>query len=253
MSCDVIVIGSGISGGWAAKELTERGLEVLLIERGRNVEHRTDYKGEHKPPFAMPFRDLGNRQLYARDYPIQSQLGGLSESNDFWFVNDRENPYQTTDEAPFAWIRGYHLGGRSITWGRASFRLAPLNFAEAGSDGHGIAWPIDYETLAPWYSHVEKFIGVNGDRDGIESLPDGEFMPPHGMNCVEEQMRDALAESFDGRPLINERSAVLTEPLGDRLPCHYCGPCIRGCSTGSYFSSQSSTLQLPARPGACTC
>lgn len=249
MDADAIVIGSGISGGWAAKELTERGLSVLLLERGRDVNPETDYITEHKAPYELPFRGFGNRELYRRDYQVQSQMGGLSDAHDHWFVNDRENPYETPAETPFAWIRGYHLGGRSITWGRASFRLSPLNFAEAGRDGHGIPWPIDYDTLAPWYSHVETFIGVNGDRDGIATLPDGEFMPPHGMNCVEEHVKGVLAAKFGGRPLINERSAVLTQEHNGRMPCHYCGPCIRGCSTGSYFSSESATLPAARETG----
>ncbi len=249
MDANVIVIGSGISGGWAAKELTEKGFSVLLIERGRSIDPTSDYITEHKAPYELPYRGFGDLQRYRRDYPVQSQMGGLSDSNDHWFVNDRENTYLSTPEAPFAWIRGYHLGGRSITWGRASFRLSPLNFSEAGRDGHGIPWPIDYDTLAPWYSHVESFIGVNGDRDGIPTLPDGEFMAPHGMNCVEEHVKTALAERFGGRPMINERSAVLTQEHNGRLPCHYCGPCIRGCSTGSYFSSESATLPAARATG----
>lgn len=249
MDADVIVVGSGISGGWAAKELTERGFSVLLLERGRNVDPASDYVTEHLAPYELPYRGFGDRQRYARDYKVQSRMAGLSDANAHWFVNDAENPYETVPEADFAWIRGYHLGGRSITWGRASFRLSPLNFSEAGRDGHGIPWPIGYEDLAPWYSHVERFIGVNGDRDGIPSLPDGEFMPPHGMNCVEEHVKGAVAAKFGGRPIINERSAVLTQPIGDRQPCHYCGPCIRGCSTGSYFSSESSTLPAAKATG----
>ncbi|MBT0670731.1 GMC family oxidoreductase [Novosphingobium profundi] len=249
MDADVIVVGSGISGGWAAKELTERGFSVLLLERGRHIEPGTDYVTEHLAPYEMPYRGFGDRQRYARDFKVQSHLAGLSDANDHWFVNDTENPYQTRPEAEFTWIRGYHLGGRSITWGRASFRLSDLNFSEAGSDGHGIRWPIGYADLEPWYSHVERFIGVNGDRDGIPSLPDGEFMPPHGMNCAEEHVKQAIAARFDGRPMINERSAVLTKAIGDRAPCHYCGPCIRGCSTGSYFSSESSTLPAARATG----
>lgn len=249
LDADVIVVGSGISGGWAAKELTERGFSVLLVERGRAVEAGTDYVTEHVPPYELPFRGFGDRRRYAREKAVQSRMGGLSDANDHWFVNDAENPYGIDPEAEFTWIRGYHLGGRSITWGRASFRLSPLNFAEAGRDGHGIAWPITYDDLAPWYSHVERFIGVNGDADGIPSLPDGEFQPPHGMNCVEEHVRDAVAAKLGGRRIINERSAVLTRAIGDRQPCHYCGPCIRGCSTGSYFSSQSSTLPAARATG----
>ncbi|WP_179505057.1 MULTISPECIES: GMC family oxidoreductase [unclassified Sphingomonas] len=249
MDADVIVVGSGISGGWAAKELTERGFSVLLLERGRHVEAGTDYITEHLAPFQLPYRGFGDRRRYAARKPVQSRLVGLSDANDHWFVDDVDNPYATHPDAEFAWIRGYHLGGRSITWGRASFRLSPLNFSEAGRDGHGIAWPITYDDLAPWYAHVERFIGVNGDRDGIATLPDGEFMPAHGMNCVEEHVKAVLAEKFAGRPMINERSAVLTRPLGDRQPCHYCGPCIRGCSTGSYFSSESSTLPAARATG----
>lgn len=249
MDADVIVVGSGISGGWAAKELTERGFSVLLLERGRNVEPGTGYVTEHLAPYELPYRGFGDRKRYATEKKVQSRMAGLSDSNDHWFVNDAENPYETKPDTEFSWIRGYHLGGRSITWGRASFRLSPLNFSEAGRDGHGIPWPISYDDIAPWYSHVERFIGVNGDRDGIPSLPDGEFMPPHGMNCVEEHVKAAVADKFAGRPVINERSAVLTRELGDRQPCHYCGPCIRGCSTGSYFSSESSTLPAARATG----
>ncbi|MGJ0239457.1 GMC family oxidoreductase [uncultured Novosphingobium sp.] len=249
MDADIIVVGSGISGGWAAKELTERGFSVLLLERGRNIDPATDYITEHQAPYDLPYRGFGDRKRYATDYKVQSQMAGLSDAIDHWFVNDTQNPYTTSEEAKFAWIRGYHLGGRSITWGRASFRLSPLNFSEAGRDGYGIAWPIGYDDLAPWYSHVERFIGVNGDADGIPTLPDGDFMPPHGMNCVEEHVKSAVAQRFSGRPIINERSAVLTQALGDRQPCHYCGPCIRGCSTGSYFSSESSTLPAARATG----
>ncbi len=248
---DAIVVGSGISGGWAAKELTERGLKVLMIERGKHIEHGVDYTGEHKAPWEFPFQSAGDRRLYDRDYPVQKQCGALEEGTRQFFVNDRDHPYQV-DKGEFSWIRGYHLGGRSITWGRASFRLGDVNLGESARDGQGIAWPVNYDDIRDWYSHVEKFIGVNGRKEGLDVLPDGDFLPPMEMNCVEKLARENLQKNIAGRLLTSTRSAILTKDHNGRAACHYCGPCHRGCSTGSYFSTLSSTLPAAQATGNLT-
>ncbi|KQX22592.1 MULTISPECIES: GMC oxidoreductase [unclassified Sphingomonas] len=239
---DAIVVGSGISGGWAAKELTERGARVLLIDRGRMVRHGEDYPSEHKAPWEMPFHGFGDRLLYESDYAVQRRGRGFEEGSAHFFVNDREHPYKVEPGTRFSWLRGYQVGGRSLVWGRASFRLSDFNFGENKRDGHGIDWPIRYADISPWYDHVERFIGVSGAREGIDSLPDGEFLPPFAMNCIEEHAKKGIERSFPGRRMINERTAVLSQDHNGRSACHLCGPCQRGCSTGSYFSTQSSTL-----------
>ncbi|MBO9376541.1 GMC family oxidoreductase [Sphingomonas histidinilytica] len=249
---DAIVVGSGISGGWAAKELTERGARVLLIERGRMVRHGEDYPGEHKAPWEFQFRGFGDRLLYERDYPVQRRGRGFEEGSVQFFVNDREHPYQVEPGTHFSWLRGYQVGGRSLMWGRASFRLSDFNFSENKRDGHGIDWPIRYADVAPWYDHVERFIGVSGAREGIDELPDGEFLPPFAMNCIEEHAKKAIESRFPGRRMINERTAVLSRDHNGRSACHLCGPCHRGCSTGSYFSTQSSTLPAAQATGRLT-
>lgn len=249
---DVIVVGSGISGGWAAKELTERGARVLMIERGRPVRHGQDYPFEHKAPWEMPFRGLGDRRLLAEEYSVQRRGRNFEEGSVQFFVNDKNHPYQTEPGTAFSWLRGYQVGGRSLTWGRASFRLSDFNFEENKRDGHGIDWPIRYADLAPWYDHVERFIGVSGAKEGISTLPDGEFLPPFPMNCIEEHAKVAIERNFPGRRMIHERSAVLTRDHNGRSACHLCGPCHRGCSTGSYFSTQSSTLPAAEATGRLT-
>jgi choline dehydrogenase-like flavoprotein len=249
---DALVIGSGLSGGMAAKELTERGFKVLMIERGRHVTHGEDYVGEDRPPWDFRFRGLGDRQSYARDYTVQRQARAFGEGSDQFFVRDSEHPYETDPDHPFAWIRGYHLGGRSITWGRATPRLAPINFEEPLRDGHGIDWAIRYEDIAPWYSHVEQFIGVCGEKAGLETVPDGEFLPPMPLNCVEEHVQKVLADGFPGRHLIPERSAILSQNHNDRAACHYCGPCYKGCSTASYYSSIGVSIPAAQATGLLT-
>jgi choline dehydrogenase-like flavoprotein len=239
---DAIIIGSGITGGWAAKELTEKGLKVLVIERGRNVEHGVDYKTETTPPWEMPARGDGDRDEWARDYPIQSSTGILNEYNQHFFVKDSEHPYQTPEGQPFTWIRGYQLGGRSLVWGRLSFRMSDLDFAANATDGHGVDWPIRYQDLAPWYSHVEQFIGVNGTREGLAHLPDGDYQPPMALSRMEQQFVRSVEDRFPDRRVICSRSANLTEEREGRSKCQYRGICSRGCSYGAYFSTQSSTL-----------
>ncbi len=251
-SFDAIVVGSGISGGWAAKELTERGARVLLIDRGRMVRHGEDYPGEHKAPWEMPFHGFGDRLLYETDYAVQKRGRGFEEGSSHFFVNDREHPYQVEPGTSFSWLRGYQVGGRSLVWGRASFRLSDFNFGENKRDGHGIDWPIRYADVAPWYDHVERFIGVSGAREGIDALPDGDFLPPFAMNCIEEHAKKAIETRFPGRKMINERTAVLSRDHNGRSACHLCGPCQRGCSTGSYFSTQSSTLPAAEATGRLT-
>lgn len=248
---DAIVVGSGITGGWAAKELTERGLKVLMIERGPMIEHRVDYKTEHTPPWELSFRGRGDEQLMKLDYPVQRNAGGaLNEWTAAHFVNDREHPYQATK--PFNWIRGYQLGGRSLIWGRQCYRWSDLDFGANLADGHGADWPIRYADLAPWYDHVESFIGVSGSVENLPQLPDGKFQPPMSMNIVETRLAKAIAAKYQDRRMIIGRTANLTQERPGRAPCQYRGICARGCSYGAYFSTQSSTLPAARATGRLT-
>ncbi|MEK7730103.1 MAG: GMC family oxidoreductase [candidate division KSB1 bacterium] len=239
---DAIVVGSGISGGWAAKELTEKGLKTLVLERGRMVEHGKDYVTEDKGAWEFRYRGMGERKLYETEYPKQSQCYAFGEATKHFFVNDKQHPYTHDADKPFTWIRGYHLGGRSLMWGRQSYRWSDLNFEENGRDGFGVDWPIRYKDLAPWYDYVESFAGISGNNDGVPELPDGNFLPPMEMNCVELHVKEQVEKQYGGRRMIIGRAAVLTVPHKGRQRCHYCGPCQRGCSNGAYFSSLSSTL-----------
>lgn len=249
---DAIVIGSGISGGWAAKELTEKGLKVLLLERGRSITP-ADYLGEHKPAWEFPFRQLGDRKRYERDYPIQSTNYAFGEPTEQFFVKDSEHPYGQDPARPFRWIRGYQLGGKSLMWGRCTPRWGPINFEENKRDGHGVDWPIRYEDIRAWYDHVEEFIGVSGQTEFDSPFgPVGRFQPGMPMNACETFVADKIREKFPGRHLTIAPSAILTRELHGRAPCHYCGPCERGCSTGSYFSSISSTLPAARATGNLT-
>ena len=236
---DAIVVGSGITGGWAAKELTEKGLKVLMIERGRLVEHVKDYVTEHK-------------RRYREEYPIQSQHFLFNEYTEHFFVNDKDAPYVAPPERPFTWFRGHQLGGRSLTWGRHTYRLSEMDFNANKADGHGIDWPIRYKDLAPWYDHVEQFIGVSGKAEGLGQLPDGKFLPPMELNCVEQHFKESVEQAFGNRTVTIGRVAVLTKPHNGRASCHYCGPCERGCSAGAYFSTQSSTLPAAQKTGNLT-
>lgn len=249
---DAIVVGSGITGGWAAKELTERGLRTLLLERGRFVEHGRDYVSEHAADWELPYRGWGDRRLYEQHYPVQSQCYAFGEDTRQFFVNDTEHPYAHDDGEPFSWIRGYQLGGRSILWARQSYRWSDVDFEANARDGHGVDWPIRYRDLAAWYDHVESFAGISGQAEGLPQLPDGKFLPPMPMNCVELAAKELIEKAFRERTVTIGRTAVLTRPLGDRAECHYCGPCHRGCSTGSYFCSLSSTLPAAQATGNLT-
>lgn len=254
MQFDAIVVGSGITGGWAAKELTEAGLRVLLVERGRNIRHQQDYETETKAPWEMPFRGIGDTARYRQDYPVQMLNRHFTEFTEGHFVNDRENPYATAGGTDFTWFRSYQLGGRSLTWGRQSYRWSDYDFGANKRDGHGTDWPIRYADLAPWYDHVESFIGVSGAAEGLKQLPDGKFQPPMALNVVEQHVRGVLAEKFPGRCLTIGRTANLTEakPEEGRAHCQYRSICARGCSYGAYFSTQSSTLPAAQKTGRLT-
>jgi choline dehydrogenase-like flavoprotein len=249
---DAIVVGSGMTGGWAAKELTERGLRTLVVERGRHVEHGADYVTEWMQPWDFAHRGRGDRELYRRDYPIQSRNYAFGEATKHFFVNDREHPYVSDAEQEFRWIRGYHLGGRSLLWGRACWRWSDLDFEANARDGHGVDWPIRLADLAPWYGHVERFIGVAGEPLGLPYLPDGDLLPPWEMNCAERWVRERLERAFPGRRMTITRVANLTRDHGGRARCRARNQCARGCSFGAYFSSLSATLPAARRTGRLT-
>ena len=250
---DAIVVGSGITGGWAAKELTEKGLRTLVIERGRHVEHGKDYVTEWLEPWELAHRGRGeNRELYERDYPIQSKNYAFGETTKHFFVNDRVHHYETDDGKPFRWIRGYQLGGRSIIWGRACWRWSDLDFQANARDGHGVDWPIRYADLEPWYAHVERFIGVSGERLGLPYLPDGELLPAWEMTCAEEVLKERIERAFPGRKMTMTRVANLTRAHNGRGPCQARNQCARGCSYSAYFSSLSSTLPAAQKTGRLT-
>ena len=249
-SFDAIVVGSGISGGWAAKELTERGLRVLLLERGKNVEHIKDYHNARKAPWDYPHRGGRTQAMIAR-YPVLKRDFPLNEKNLDWWASDEDSPY--TETRRFDWYRGYQVGGRSLMWGRCSFRLSDLDFEANAREGIGTDWPIRYAEIAPWYSHAERFAGISGSLEGLAQLPDGDFQPAMPLNCAEQRMADRLKTKFDGmRRLIPTRMANLTLPLEGRVPCQYRDACWLGCPYGAYFSTQSSTLPAAMKTGRLT-
>ena len=248
---DAIVVGSGITGGWAAKELTEAGLDVLMLERGRPIEHGIDYITEHQPPWEFDLRGLED-PVAAEDQYFQSQADPVSAGTRHFFVSDRENPYVVDDDKPFLWIRGYHLGGRSLTWGRQSYRLGDIDFEANVREGVAVDWPVRYADLAPWYDHVESFAGISGQAEGMAQLPDGRFLPPMPFSAGEVRVKEGIEAAFPERRMTIGRAAVLTQAHNGRGACHYCGPCDRGCSVGAYFSSQSSTLPAALATGNLT-
>ena len=249
---DAIVVGSGITGGWAVKELTEAGMRTLVLEAGPMIVPERDYV-EHIPAYQMPFRGWGDRRALEAEQPIQKECYACDELGRKFFVNDHENPYTTPDDKPFQWIRGRQVGGRSITWARQSYRLSDIDFEANLREAVAVDWPIRYADLAPWYDHVERFIGVSGRKEALPQLPDGDFLPPMGMSCVEDVVRDAVRRHFGAtRRMTIGRAAVLTRDHNGRAACHYCGPCHRGCITKSYFSSLNATLPAAEATGRMT-
>ncbi|RQP15166.1 MAG: GMC family oxidoreductase [Parapedobacter sp.] len=244
---DAIVVGSGISGGWAAMELCKKGLKTLLLERGRNVEHSKDYLTAMLNPWDFPHR-LRNTAQYIKQNPIQTWAG--DEADRHFFASDEHHPY--IQETPFRWLRGYQVGGRSLTWGRQCYRWSDLDFEANLKDGIAVDWPIRYKDIAPWYSYVERFIGVSGRQEGLSQLPDGEFLPPMELNCVEEHLADSIRKNFDRRTLTIARVANLTRGWEGRGPCLYRNLCTRGCPYGGYFSSNSATIPAAMATGNLT-
>jgi choline dehydrogenase-like flavoprotein len=249
-SFDAIVIGSGISGGWAAKELTEKGLKVLLLERGFDLKHVTDYEATNKPSWEYPHRGSRTQQMI-KDYPVLKRDYPLNEVNLKWWANEKDSPY--TEIKRFDWFRGYHVGGRSLMWGRQSYRWSDFDFEANLKDGIAVDWPIRYKELAPWYSYVEKFAGINGSKDGLAQLPDGEFQPPMELNCVEKDVAAKIKDKFGGKRILTiGRTANLTKELPGRTLCQYRNKCANGCPFGGYFSTQSSTLPAAMQTGNLT-
>ena len=253
---DAIVIGSGMSGGIAAKELCERGLKTLVLERGRKLEHGASYT-DWMQPWEVPNENMIPEEELARDYAIQRNCYAVNETTKHYWVKDSEHPYTYPADKPFHWIRGYHLGGRSLMWGRQSYRLAPIDFEANAKDGHGVDWPIRYDDLAPWYDHIENFIGVSGSKEGLDQLPDGDFLPPFALNDAEVEFKKAVEAKFPGRKVIPGRVANLSqarphhEELG-RSTCQVRSFCERGCTYGAYHSSLSSSLPAAERTGNLT-
>ena len=244
---DAVVVGSGATGGWAAKRLAEVGLKVALLEAGRAMSSREFT--EHMPSYKLKYRNHSPEVVRTR--PIQRQCYACMEYNYEWFVNDLENPYSTPSDRPFSWQRLRILGGRSLVWGRQSYRLSDVDFKAASRDGYDADWPISYAELAPFYDIVERYVGISGAAENNEMLPDGQFLPPMKMSCGEVRLRESVSKKF-GRTVTIGRTAILTQAHNGRAPCHYCGPCERGCMTYSYFSSPFTTVKDALKTGNCT-
>ncbi|MBC7920988.1 MAG: GMC family oxidoreductase, partial [Ferruginibacter sp.] len=253
-SYDAIVIGSGISGGWAAKELCEHGLKTLVLERGRMVKHLEDYPTATKNPWDFPLR--GRLPVAVEQAnPVVNRCYAYEDATQHFFVKDDEHPY--IQEKPYDWIRGYQVGGKSLIWARQTQRWSEYEFEAPARDGFAVDWPIRYRDLAPWYSHVEKFVGISGNRDGIPHLPDGEFLPPFELNCVEQHIRQRVGQHYPNRQVIIGRCAHLTQPKDVHLQqgrgqCQARHLCYRGCPYGGYFSSNSATLPWAEKTGNLT-
>ncbi|MDX1905602.1 MAG: GMC family oxidoreductase [Bacteroidia bacterium] len=251
---DAIVIGSGIAGGWAAKSLCDKGLKTLVLERGRDVVHLRDYPTATLAPWELPHRGMLSREFREQN-PLITKAAGFGEDTAHFFIQDKDHPY--VQEKPFDWIRGYQVGGKSLTWGRACQRWSPYEFTAPARHGYGMAWPIGYEDVAPWYTHVEEFIGVCGHADGLDAMPDGAFLPPFDLNCVEAHVSSRLRAHYGNRHLVQGRWAHLTVPKDIHLQqgrgqCQARNLCMRGCPYGGYFSSVSATLPWAAKTGNLT-
>jgi choline dehydrogenase-like flavoprotein len=256
MDFDAIVVGSGMSGGWAAKELSERGLKTLVIERGRNIDPATDYR-DGIAPWEMPNRGRVNEDEAKEKYSVGGRIGGVSYANQQFRIIEPDHPYVTPEDRPFRWVRGYHLGGRSLMWSRQTYRWSDQDFTANARDGHGVDWPIRYADLAPWYDHVERFAGISGNAEGLAQLPDSRFQRGMDLNAVERDFKTKLEAAFPTRNLTIGRCAHLTEPTEEQLAlgrgsCQYRDFCSRGCSFGAYFSSISATLPAARNTGNLT-
>src|SRR4051812_8327781 len=251
---DAIVIGSGISGGWAAKEFTEKGLRTLVLERGRDVEHIKDYPTTNMYPWEFEHR--GEVPLaIQKENPVVNRCYAFREDAMHFFVKDTEHPY--IQEKPFDWIRGYQVGGKSLLWARQTQRWSDFDFEGPARDGFAVDWPIRYRDIAPWYSYVEKFAGISGNKDGLPNLPDGEFLPPIELTCVENYFKDLVSKKYNDRNVIYARCAHLTQPQQvhldqGRAQCQNRDLCQRGCPFGGYFSSNASTIPWAERTGKLT-
>ncbi|MEN0036807.1 MAG: GMC family oxidoreductase [Cellvibrio sp.] len=249
---DAIVVGSGISGGWAAKELTEKGLKVLMLERGRNIEHIKDYVNAAKDPWDYPHRGRPTQEM-KRNHPVLQRDFVLNEETNGMWANEQESPY--VEKKPFDWFRGYHVGGRSLLWGRQSYRFSQRDFEANLREGIATDWPIRYADIAPWYDYVESFAGISGSLEGLDHLPDGKFLPPIELNCVEKDVAARIKKAYGGKRLmINSRTANITQPKPEqgRVNCQYRNKCWLGCPFGAYFSTQSSTLPAAMKTGNLT-
>ncbi len=247
---DAIVVGSGISGGWAAKELTEKGLKVLLLERGRNIEHIKDYTNALTPPWQVPHR--GRNTIAAREaHPVWRRDYILNELNPDYWASEADSPY--VEKKPFDWFRGYHVGGRSLMWGRQSYRWSDLDFEANLKEGVAVDWPIRYKDIERWYDYVEKFAGISGSKENLPQLPDGQFLPPMELNVVEKDVAASIKTKYnDKRRMIIGRTANLTQPHEGRVNCQFRNKCWLGCPFGAYFSTQSSTLPAAVKTGNLT-
>ncbi|MCA0132499.1 GMC oxidoreductase [Winogradskyella alexanderae] len=250
---DAIVVGTGISGGWAAKELCEKGLKTLVLERGRMVKHREDYPTANLDPWDLPNADRPTQEDIKRQEKQHRTGYTTRQAHKHFFVDDIDHPYN--EDKRFDWMRGYHVGGRSLMWGRQSYRLSDIDFTANLRDGYGVDWPIRYKDLEPWYDYVEEYIGVSGENLGLKQLPDGKFLKPMELNCVETHLKESIANNFDDRVLTIGRTAHITEgtkPGAGRMNCQYRNRCMRGCPFGAYFSSNSSTLPAAEATGNMT-
>ena len=246
---DAIVIGSGISGGWAAKELCEKGLKTLVLEKGPMVKHIRDYPTVNNETWDYELRGAGTHQDHV-DHSVMSRIGWVGKDNLHFYAKDTENPY--TEVKPFLWVRGHQVGGKSLLWGKQTYRWSKMDFEANARDGHGVDWPIRYKDLEPWYTYVEKFAGISGQALGLPQLPDSHFLPPMELNCVEQHLKESIESNYENRYLTIGRVAHLTEPLHGRGKCQYRNRCSRGCPYGAYFSSNAVTIPAAEKTGNLT-